>query len=80
MKSVAAVLTAAWIAADCATATAQYNKARVTDGERRHDRMNMPRTSITGGGVRRGFALFRIDRAAYQKCMTDRGYTIRTAS
>jgi hypothetical protein len=75
-----AVVIEAWLTAACTTASAQYDKAGVTDEERRRDRTECAWTSITGRGVRRGFALFRIDRSAYEQCMSDRGYTIRTAT
>ena len=50
MKSVAAVLTAAWLTAGCATATAQY-EAGVADGERsarrRFSSAPTPRTTVS---------------------------------
>ena len=77
MKSEAVILMAAWLTAGCTTVGLQYDKAGVTEADRQRDLMECVQASITGGGVRRGFALFRVDRGAYQQCLTDRGYTVR---
>jgi uncharacterized protein YceK len=80
MRSVSVMLIATWVVAGCATVMITYDKTGVTEAERQRDRAECAQISITGGGVRRGFALFRIDRDVYQQCMGNRGYTSRAAT
>jgi hypothetical protein len=80
MKRFTAVLVAASLMACSAIGRSRYDKPAVTDAERQRDQAECAQASITAGGVRRGFALFRVDRGDYERCMTERGYTLRTPS
>jgi hypothetical protein len=74
MKRVATVLARLWLAGCSATGSSRYEKPAVTHTERQHDQADCAKAPIGAGGGRRGFALFRIDREVYDRCMTDRGY------
>ena len=71
------MLGATLVAAGCASYRVTYDKAGISDIDRRRDEGECLRMAVASND--RGFLLlpFETDREVYDRCMQQRGYTLR---
>lgn len=78
MRPRVALIVSLGLLAGCATQPLVYNKPGVTEAQRKRDENECLRAAV--GGDQSGqvlFGVYRLDRAAYARCMEVRGYALQ---